>query len=187
MLRFLASFGIFTSNTPQNDKTTLCFIALGSNLDSPIQQLRRARESISQLGQLGSQSSIYRSAPMKGGPEGQDDYFNALVSLRTELSVRELLSKLQAIEKSQGRQRKLRWAARTIDLDIISYGDLTIDEKGLTVPHPGTMNRSFVLIPLAEINPVWVHPMSGKPVKEAITDLGDFELKRTEEQLDRDL
>ncbi len=94
-------------------------------------------------------SSYYQSSPV--GPDGQEDYINAVVLIETELPAEQLLEILQAIENSQGRVRAERWGARTIDLDILLYGDQIIDSQRLTVPHREMANRNFVLLPLMEI------------------------------------
>jgi 2-amino-4-hydroxy-6-hydroxymethyldihydropteridine diphosphokinase len=97
-------------------------------------------------------SSLYRSPPM--GPQDQPDYINAVAELETGLSAAELLSLLQAIEDQQGRVRgAARWGPRTLDLDILIYGQAQIKAPKLTVPHPGIAERPFVLYPLAEIAP----------------------------------
>lgn len=128
------------------------FIGLGSNLDDPVTQLTRALAALQQLPQsrVLAQSSLYRSAPM--GPADQPDYVNAVIELETALDALELLSRLQAIEQSQGRTRTgLRWGPRTLDLDLLLYGNEIIDLPTLKVPHPGMAVRNFVLYPLHEI------------------------------------
>ena len=94
-------------------------------------------------------SSVYRSAAV--GPGGQADYLNAVLQLDTRLRPAELLAGLQAIEQAQGRVRTIRWGARTLDLDILLYGDRQIATDSLTIPHPELHRRNFVLYPLAEI------------------------------------
>ncbi len=129
-----------------------CYIAIGSNLAQPVQQARLAIECLRELPQseLVAVSSLYRSAPM--GPQDQPDYINAVAELHTSLAPLELLDATQKIELEQGRQRKdERWGPRTLDLDILLYGDQVIDHPRLTVPHYGMKEREFVLYPLAEI------------------------------------
>ncbi len=131
-----------------------CYIGLGSNLAGPADQIRRALRSLAELEQthLVACSSLYRSAPM--GPQDQPDYLNAVAELDSGLPPLELLDALQAIEAAQGRDRSgVRWGARTLDLDILLYGDRRIQEPRLTVPHVGMAERGFVLYPLAELNP----------------------------------
>lgn len=138
------------------------FVGLGSNLNSPLQQVLLALEALAQLPQcrLIDASSLYRSAPV--GPAGQPDYINAVALIETELSPRELLARLQAIEEAHGRVRKERWGARTLDLDILLIDNLTIDQPGLRVPHRELPNRSFVLEPLQELWPEGQLP-DGRP------------------------
>jgi 2-amino-4-hydroxy-6-hydroxymethyldihydropteridine diphosphokinase len=130
------------------------YIGLGSNLDDPKRQVRKALQVLTSLpgSTLCRYSSLYRSPPM--GPQDQPDYINAVAELETGLSAAELLSLLQAIENQQGRVRgAVRWGPRTLDLDILIYGQAQIKAPELTVPHPGIAERPFVLYPLAEITP----------------------------------
>ncbi len=130
------------------------YIAVGSNLSDPVTQANDAIEALKQLpkSQFVSSSSLYSSTPM--GPQDQPDYINAVVAIQTELTPIELLDCTQAIELEQGRVRKdERWGPRTLDLDIILYGNEVIDSERLTVPHYGMKEREFVLYPLAEIAP----------------------------------
>jgi 2-amino-4-hydroxy-6-hydroxymethyldihydropteridine diphosphokinase len=129
-----------------------CYIGLGANLEAPLQQLQQAVAALRQLPQseLVAVSSFYGSKPM--GPQDQPDYVNAVAALDTRLSAEALLDALQQIEQNQGRQRKAdRWGARTLDLDILLYGDAQIDTARLTVPHYGLHQREFVVYPLLEI------------------------------------
>ncbi len=130
---------------------TPAYIGLGSNLQQPQLQLRKALTAIAQLpsSRLLRVSSVYRSAAV--GPGGQADYLNAVLQLDTRLRPAELLAALQAIEQAQGRVRTIRWGARTLDLDILLYGDRQIATDSLTIPHPELPRRNFVLYPLAEI------------------------------------
>jgi 2-amino-4-hydroxy-6-hydroxymethyldihydropteridine diphosphokinase len=127
------------------------YIALGSNLEDPAGQLRRALNALATLpcSSLSQVSGLYRSAAV--GPGDQPDYLNAVAQLATELSPESLLDHLQAQELVQGRTRELRWGARTLDLDILLYGELELQTERLTVPHPELARRNFVLYPLAEI------------------------------------
>ncbi|MBL1319743.1 MAG: 2-amino-4-hydroxy-6-hydroxymethyldihydropteridine diphosphokinase [Methylophaga sp.] len=127
------------------------FIGLGSNLADPIEQVITAIEALQSIPEtkLVAQSSLYASPPM--GPQDQPDYINAVVELSTELSAHKLLDQLQVIEQQQGRVRLRHWGERTLDLDIIVYGEQVIDDERLHIPHKGLADRSFVLYPLAEI------------------------------------
>ena len=130
---------------------TAAYIALGSNLDDPADQLGRAVSALAQLPQshLDKVSSVYRSAAV--GPGSQPDYLNAVALLRTELSALQLLDALQHIEQAQGRVRGIKWGPRTLDLDLLLYGDEVISSPRLTVPHPQMRHRHFVLYPLHEL------------------------------------
>lgn len=135
---------------------SICFIAMGSNLDSPRLQLQRAKLALAGLPgtRLLAESDVYRSPAMTlPGSVAQPDYYNAVLELQTELSPHDLLEALHAIEVIQGRQRAERWAARTLDLDILLYDDLQLTDTRLTIPHPGMAQRNFVLYPLQDIAP----------------------------------
>ena len=130
------------------------YIGLGSNLATPLEQLRSALAALAALPQtqLVAQSSFYASDPL--GPADQPRYVNAVAALDTELSPLALLDALQTIELEQGRTRKAeRWGPRTLDLDILLFGERQLDEPRLTVPHYHMHARAFVLYPLAEIAP----------------------------------
>jgi 2-amino-4-hydroxy-6-hydroxymethyldihydropteridine diphosphokinase len=129
------------------------FVGLGANLENPLQQVRQA---ISELDAIEHTrvvvaSSLYRSAPV--GYADQPDFINAVAKMQTRLSPHELLDALHVIENRHGRRRSLRNAPRTLDLDLLLYGMLVVDEDGLTLPHPRMHERAFVLLPLAEIAP----------------------------------
>lgn len=133
---------------------TIVYIGLGSNLATPETQIKSAREAINALEHVQEQafSSLYRSSPM--GPQDQPDYVNAVMAISTDLSAMALLRCLQKIELEQGRVRKdERWGPRTLDLDILLYGQQVIDLPDLIVPHYGLAERAFVLYPLQEIAP----------------------------------
>lgn len=130
------------------------YIGLGSNLATPLAQLRSALTALTALPQtqLVAQSSFYASDPL--GPADQPRYVNAVAALDTELSPLALLDALQTIELEQGRTRKAeRWGPRTLDLDILLFGERQLDKPRLTVPHYHMHARAFVLYPLAEIAP----------------------------------
>ena len=109
-------------------------------------------------------SSIYESEPLLKMP--QPKYFNMLVCGLTFLSPQELLKKCQQIEISLGRVHRERWGCREIDIDILSYGNRIIDNDDLVIPHPEIKNRSFVLMPMLELSPEWLHPETGITIKE---------------------
>ena len=130
---------------------TRVFIGLGSNLEDPVSQLKQALEQLTRLPDVSlvKASAFYRSKPM--GPQNQPDFVNAVAELETGLSAEQLLDELQQIEYSQGRVRSLHWGPRTLDLDILLFGNEIINTDRLTVPHVGIAQRDFVLRPLADI------------------------------------
>lgn len=127
------------------------YIALGSNLAQPAQQLRRAAAAIAELPgcRIQAISPVFRSAAV--GPGQQPDYLNAVLALATELAPLDLLEALQGIERAQGRERLERWGPRTLDLDILLYDQLQQTTERLTLPHPRLGERNFVLYPLLAI------------------------------------
>ncbi len=141
----------------------IAFIGLGSNLQNPISQLQRAKIALTTLSQseLIATSNVFGSRPM--GPQDQPDFANAVAAIRTELSPADLLTQLQEIEFSQGRVRKKdQWGPRTLDLDLLAYGDLVMTTERLTLPHPGAHLRDFVLVPWCSIAPEAEIPGKGK-------------------------
>lgn len=131
---------------------TRAYIGLGSNLGNPEAQLTNALQALAELptSALIATSSFYCSQPL--GPQDQPPYVNAAALLETSLAPRELLDKMLTIEEHQGRIRDgRRWHARTLDLDLLLYGEEQLEQEGLVVPHPEIPKRNFVLCPLAEI------------------------------------
>ncbi|GGI75845.1 2-amino-4-hydroxy-6-hydroxymethyldihydropteridine diphosphokinase [Legionella impletisoli] len=128
-----------------------CFLALGSNLKHPERQLRQAVKALRGLPKtvVTQQSRLYVTEPL--GSAFQPGYCNQVIKLFTNLPPLELLSYCQAIELKQKRVRKRRWGPRTLDIDILLYGDQTLNTANLTLPHPELYHRDFVLIPLLEI------------------------------------
>ena len=128
-------------------------IGLGANLGDPVAALQSAIAALKQLPgtHLCALSAFYRSAPV--GPAGQPDYVNAVALLTTNLPPHILLSTLQDIENQHGRLREVRWGARTLDLDLLLYGNDEINTPSLIVPHRELKNRNFVIIPLLEVCP----------------------------------
>jgi 2-amino-4-hydroxy-6-hydroxymethyldihydropteridine diphosphokinase len=130
----------------------LAYIALGANLGDARATVQQALQDLQTLPRtkLQRRSSLYRSAPVDAaGP----DFINAVAEVTTALSPQQLLAELQLLEQTAGRQRPYRNAPRTLDLDILLYGDLQLDSLALTIPHPRMGARAFVLLPLAEIAP----------------------------------
>lgn len=135
--------------TPRAD----VYVGLGSNLDAPVDQIRRAFEELDALPLTNCMavSRLYASRPV--GPQDQPDFINAVAYLRTRLSPLALLDQLQALEQRHRRVRQRRWGPRTLDLDLLLYGNETLDLPRLRVPHPAMASRAFVLLPLAELSP----------------------------------
>ncbi len=138
-------------------------IALGSNLGDRRAHLALALSRLRPLLHNLRCSTLIETAP-EGVPDEQGAFLNGVVVGETDLSPRALLSALQGIEKAAGRARPYRYAARTLDMDLILYGDAIVDEEGLVVPHPRFRERRFVLAPLAEVAGDWVDPVTGQTV-----------------------
>jgi 2-amino-4-hydroxy-6-hydroxymethyldihydropteridine diphosphokinase len=126
------------------------YIGLGSNLGDSRQILTEAVQKLATLGAV-STSKLYQSPPM--GPQDQPHYFNAVARLETDLTALALLDQLQQFEQDAGRVRLRRWGERTLDLDLLLYGDEQIQHERLTVPHVGILERDFVVIPLLDLDP----------------------------------
>lgn len=143
-----------------NEVRTACYIGIGANLGDAREQVERAIARIGDLpsSSLTAQSSLFRTAPVDAGGE---DYINAVVKLETSLTAPALLDHLQAIEKDFGRERPYVNAPRTMDLDLLLYGQKTMKSDKLTVPHPRMTQRAFVLIPLLQIDPFIQIPGKG--------------------------
>jgi 2-amino-4-hydroxy-6-hydroxymethyldihydropteridine diphosphokinase len=138
------------------------FIALGSNLGDPAGQIRSALRALDKLPdtRLVRQSAFYRNPPEGGG--AQPEFVNAVARIETRIGPRALLDRLLEIERDHGRVRDYPNAPRTLDLDIVLYGESMVQEPGLTIPHPRMLERVFVLAPLAEIAPDAVVPGTGR-------------------------
>ncbi|HUQ25130.1 MAG TPA: 2-amino-4-hydroxy-6-hydroxymethyldihydropteridine diphosphokinase [Burkholderiales bacterium] len=132
---------------------TIVYVGIGSNLDQPADQVRRALQELGTIRdtRLCAQSSLYRSAPM--GYATQPDFVNAVAALDTMLSPEDLLAELKALERRHSRERSFPNAPRTLDLDLLLFGNDTIRTENLVVPHPRMHERAFVLRPLLEIAP----------------------------------
>lgn len=149
------------------------WVALGANLGDPVAAVRGALNVLDHTPglRLLRASSLYRSAPHEAqGP----DFINAVAEIATTLSAPDLLSALQTIEAGAGRERPYRHAPRTLDLDLLFYGDGRIHSPTLTVPHPRWRERAFVLVPLAELAPErlpagWQAAVAGQPIERAST------------------
>ena len=142
-------------------KVHTAFIGLGSNLANPSAQVLQAMQLIDQHHGIRvlAKSGLYRSAPV--GYLEQPDFINAVIKVETQLAPLALLQTLLALEQENGRTREFQNAPRTLDLDVLLYGDLQMHERGLTIPHPRMHERAFVLLPLAEIAPGCAIPGRG--------------------------
>jgi len=139
----------------------LAYIGLGSNLKGPKKQIEKALKVLSEATEITLLlvSSFYQSKPLLDMPG--PNYLNVVCKIETDLSALDLLNFCQEIEDNQHRVREVKWASRTIDLDILLYGDQVLATKRLTIPHPEMINRAFVLLPLFEIEPGLKLPLLG--------------------------
>lgn len=149
---------------------SIAYIGLGSNIGNRGENLKKAVEMLDRHRQIKvvKRSSIYETAPV--GYTDQPDFLNAVVGIETILSPRELLKVTKAIEEELKRKRKIKWGPRTIDLDILLYDNLFMDEQHLKLPHPEITNRAFVLVPLFEIAAGLTLP-GGKKIQDLIKEI----------------
>lgn len=154
----------------------LVYIGLGSNLNNPKKQLKNAVIALNETSDIKivGLSSLYESPPVDNSE--QPNYLNAVCKIDTNISALELLKICQEIENKQGRIRGKKWGARTIDLDIILYGMQIVASKELVIPHPEMINRAFVLVPLAQIEPDLKVPILGN-IKDLIAKIDTSILK----------
>jgi 2-amino-4-hydroxy-6-hydroxymethyldihydropteridine diphosphokinase len=134
-------------------------IALGGNLGDVKQTFIQARDELNALDEVNvlKSSKLYQTQPV--GPAGQPDYLNAVIEIETSIEPDTLLTLLHRVEDAHGRIRIARWGARTLDLDILTYGDIQIDSEALTIPHVMISERMFALCPLCDVDPNWQHPL----------------------------
>ena len=155
---------------PSNDHLTPVAIALGSNLGDRGQLLDAAVAALREVVTSPRVSSWHRTAPV-GMPPGAPEFLNGALIGWTHLSARALLDYLLATEQTCGRERPYPGASRTLDLDLILYGQQVIDEPGLIVPHPRFRERRFVLAPLAEVAGGWIDPVTGRSVTDLLREV----------------
>jgi 2-amino-4-hydroxy-6-hydroxymethyldihydropteridine diphosphokinase len=155
---------------------TSCYIGIGANLGDARDNVKRTIAMLGELAdtKLTGQSSLFRTAPIDAGG---NDYINAVVRLETRMSASELLQALQTIEQGFGRERPYRNAPRTLDLDLLLYGQQSIATESLTVPHPRMTQRAFVLIPLLQIDPFVTIPGLG-PAHAFVPDVSDQAIQK---------
>lgn len=148
------------------------YLLLGSNLGDRENNLSVAREHIAEkIDSILQSSAIYETAAW--GKEDQPNFLNQVIALKTGLDPYVLLTTLLQIENGMGRERKVKWGERIIDLDILFYGDEVISNDQLTIPHPGIPSRKFTLLPLQEIAPDLIHPQLNKSITELLTSCPD--------------
>lgn len=147
------------------------YLLLGSNLGDKKSNLEVACEYLSKLGRITMMSSIYVTPPW--GKTDQPEFYNQVLSINTTLSAQDLLAEIMNIEKLMGRVRHEKWGERLIDIDILYYEDLIIENEDLIVPHPGIPDRKFTLIPLVELAPDFINPVTNKSNKLMLDELHD--------------
>ncbi len=150
---------------------TKTFIGIGSNLGDREFLIRKAVEALRDLPRtlVIRVSSLYDTDPV--GDVTQPAFLNAVAWIETQLTPRELIWHLLLIEQRMGRVRAQKWGPRSIDLDLLFYGEEIVDEPDLQVPHPEAHRRAFVLLPLQELDPEFVHPVTGEPIKKLVRKL----------------
>lgn len=146
------------------------FIGMGGNLDDPRENLLKAMRLIERNFQILQKSLLYRTRAV-GGPENQPDCFNAVIEIAVNGSPQKTLAALHAAEKSMGRVREIKWGPRIIDLDLLDQDGMILDVDALKIPHPMMHKRIFVLAPLAEIKPDWIHPELRLSAREMLDKL----------------
>lgn len=148
-------------------------LGLGANVGDPRAQLARAIEGLRAFVDGLRTSSIYRTEPV--GHRDQPDFYNLVARGTTRLPPGQLLARILELEREIGRERTFRNAPRVIDIDVLDYAGRVSHDPHLTLPHPGIPSRGFVLYPLAEVAPEWVHPVLGKTARELLSAAGDLE------------
>ena len=151
---------------------SIAFLLLGSNLGNKEGNLRNAIKLLKKIGKVKKQSAIYETEPW--GFNDEKNFFNMALCLETILNPFELIAEIIKIEISIGRTRQIKqWVAREIDIDIIFFDNLIIDEEHLNIPHPQIKNRKFVLIPMKEIAAEFIHPVFGKSISDLLKECPD--------------
>jgi len=152
--------------------STLTYLLLGSNLGDRLARLAQARHDLATTaGRIVGQSALYETAAW--GVEDQPAFLNQVLALETELDAPTLLAACLAAERQQGRERLVRWAARTLDVDILLFGQEIIATPSLTVPHMALPVRRFALVPLAELAPQLMHPQLHRTISQLLADCPD--------------
>ncbi|MCK9418096.1 MAG: 2-amino-4-hydroxy-6-hydroxymethyldihydropteridine diphosphokinase [Nitrospirae bacterium] len=149
--------------------STIAYIGIGSNIGDKTANCQTAVECLVEAGRIIGVSSFYYTEPV--GYKEQEDFINAVATLETNCSPVELLAICHAIEDRLGRSRTVRWGPRTVDLDILLYGDLVMSRPDLVIPHPLMAARKFVLMPLVEIASAVMHPVLNKTMLQLLGEL----------------
>jgi 2-amino-4-hydroxy-6-hydroxymethyldihydropteridine diphosphokinase len=148
------------------------YLLTGGNEGDRYLNMQQARTNIEHIcGRLIQVSSLYETAPW--GNSNQADFLNQVLHVETKMNPHDLLASILSIEEKGGRIRSIRNAPRTIDIDILFYNQLVLDEPGLHIPHPRIAERRFVLEPLSEISPDLIHPVSGKSIRQLLQECKD--------------
>lgn len=155
------------------------FLALGTNLGERAANLDRARQELSKVVEIDRKSSIYETPPW--GVTDQPAFLNQVLAGRTMLVPQELLAAVKQIEKDMGRVPSVRFGPRLIDIDILLYGNTLLNTPELTIPHPRMFERAFVLVPLLEIAPALISPLTHEPVTDILQRLDVSGIKKLEE------
>jgi len=150
----------------ENSLSNVAYIGIGSNVGVQINNIDLAVELIDQNNycEVEVVSSIYESSPY--GVVEQNDFFNAVIKIKTDFAPKELFHFLKSVETKVGRKISSKWGPREIDLDILFFNDIIFSDDEITIPHKDLLNRDFVLVPLFEIEPELVHPVMGKKINE---------------------
>ncbi|HWV56397.1 MAG TPA: 2-amino-4-hydroxy-6-hydroxymethyldihydropteridine diphosphokinase [Longimicrobiales bacterium] len=144
----------------------IAYLGLGSNIGDRRRNLRRALARLGAFATIEAVSSVYESEPV--GIREQPDFWNLVVRVSTDLAPRALLERVREIERQLGRVEAIRNAPRTLDIDLLLYDDLVIREPDFEVPHPRMLDRAFVMLPLAELDPERIHPVTGRSIRNQL-------------------
>ena len=158
------------------------FVALGSNIEPRLQRLQTAVKALRELSEVVTISPIYETLPV--GNISQSRFLNAVVEINTTHGPLDLLHLLKVAEKRLGRIERQRWHEREIDFDILFYEDLILKSQELTLPHPEIQHRAFVLVPMMDLDPNFVHPVLHKNITELLRDVDPSGVRLTDLQID---